>query len=86
MFNDSNNNNNSNKLFSVEFHDFHIVKKKKKVADWLRRYDKCNMRLFPENGAISAFLGVIQTIEILQPLTNYFDKDLNTNAMLLLYI
>ena len=36
------------------------------------------------NGAISAFLGVTETIEILQPSINIFDKDLNTNAYLVI--
>ena len=35
---------------------------------------------FSQNGAISAILEVTETIEILQPLINFFDKDLNTNA------
>ena len=39
---------------------------------------------FSQNGAISAFLGVTETIEILQPLINFFDKDLNTNAYLVI--
>ena len=39
---------------------------------------------FSKNGAISAFLGVTETIEILQPLINFFDKDLNTNAYLVI--
>ena len=37
---------------------------------------------FAQNGAISAFLGVTEKIEVLQPLINFFDKDLNTNAYL----
>ena len=37
-----------------------------------------------QNGDISAFLGVNETIEILQPLINFFDKDLNTNACLVI--
>ena len=39
---------------------------------------------FSQNGAISAFLGVTETIEILQPLINFFYKDLNTNAYLVI--
>ena len=39
----------------------------------------CN--LFSHNGAITAFLGVTETIEILQPLINFFDKDRNTNVV-----
>ena len=39
---------------------------------------------FSQHGAISAFLGVTETIEILQPLINIFDKDLNTNAYLVI--
>ena len=64
-----------------------IVKKEKKLGlrDSCRRYDKCNMPPFSPNGAISAFLGVIEAIEILQPLINVFDKDLNTNAYLVIY-
>ena len=40
--------------------------------------------LFSQNGAISAFLGVTEKIEILQPLINLLDKDLNTNAYLVM--
>ena len=39
---------------------------------------------FPQNGAISAFLGVNETIEILQRLINFFDNDLDTNAYLVI--
>ena len=42
------------------------------------------MSPFSQNGATSAFLGVTETIEILQPLINFFDKDLNTNAYLVI--
>ena len=37
---------------------------------------------FSQNGAITAFLGVTETIENLQPLINFFDKDRNTNVHL----
>ena len=39
---------------------------------------------FSKDGSISAFLRVTETIEILQPLINFFDKDLNTNAYLVI--
>ena len=39
---------------------------------------------FSKSGAISAFLGITKTIEILQSLMNFFDKDLNTNAYLVI--
>ena len=52
--------------------------------DWFRRYDKCNMPPYSQNGTISAFLGVTETIEILQPLINFFGKNLNTNAYLVI--
>ena len=38
---------------------------------------------FSQNGAISAFLGLTETVEIPQPLINFFDKDL-TNAYLVI--
>ena len=44
------------------------------------------MHTFFSKCAIFAFLGVTETIEIMQPLINFFDKDLNTNAYLLLYM
>ena len=78
------------KFSRFESYDIHIVKKK---TNWGHRtrlediYDKCNMPPFPQDGPISAFLGVTETIEILQPLTNFFDNDHNTNACLsILYI
>ena len=37
---------------------------------------------FTQNGAISASLKVTETIKILQPLVNIFDKEINTNAYL----
>ena len=41
--------------------------------------------LFPKMApSRSAFLGVTKTIEILQPLINVLDKDLNTNAYLVI--
>ena len=52
--------------------------------DSFRRYDKCNMPPFSQNGVIFAFLGVTETIEILQPLIHVFDMDLNTNAYLVI--
>ena len=52
--------------------------------DSFKRYDKCNMPPFSQNGTISAFLGLTETIEILQPSINFFDKDLNTNAYLVI--
>ena len=52
--------------------------------DSFRRYDKCNMQYFSQNGTISAFLGVTETIEILQPMINFFDKDFNTSAYLVI--
>ena len=37
---------------------------------------------FSQNGTISAILGATETIEILQPLINFFDKDLSKNEYL----
>ena len=39
---------------------------------------------FPPYDAISTFLGLTETIEILQPLINFFHKDINTNAYLVI--
>ena len=65
----------------MEFYDIHIVKKEKRVGspDLFRRYDKCNIQPFSPTWRLSRST---ETIEILQPLINFFDKDLNTNAYL----
>ena len=55
-----------------------------KNALFLRRYAKCNTPLFSPNGAISAFFGVTETVEILLSSINFLDKDLNTNAYLVI--
>ena len=39
-----------------------------------------------QNGAISTFLGVTETIEILQPLINFFTRTLIQMRILLLYM
>ena len=80
-------NENCLELPRVEFYDIHIVKKEKSWCDRTRLEDiiyKCNMPPFSKNCAISAFLEVTETFEILQPLINIFDKDLNTNAYLVI--
>ena len=50
-----------------EFYDKHIVKKEKMLGspNSFRRYGTCNVRPFPQNCAIFAFLRVTETITIL---------------------
>ena len=49
-------------------------------------YDKCNMPPFSQNSAISAFLGVTEKIEVLQPSINFLTRTLIQMRISLLYM
>jgi hypothetical protein len=54
----------------------HSENRKKLVSpNSFRRYHKCNMPPFPPYGAILTLVRVTGTIEIAQPLLNFFNKD-----------